>query len=117
MKITVNQLRRIIKEEVAIVAEGRGRGRDQGREDRRKINGAIMRLMAKLENPRTPKSLLPGIEKSIEYLRVARDAENDYPEGEETDYETEESEEYSGTLDVTAEEPMYESRRRTLRKR
>lgn len=115
MKITVNQLRRIIKEEVekAIVVEGR----DQKIVDTRKINKVIRRFMDRLENPRTPKSLLPGIEQSIKDLRKARDAEDDYPEGEEIDDETEESEEYSGTLDVTAEEPMFESRRKVVRKR
>ena len=111
MKITVNQLRRIIKEEVekAIVVEGR----DQGREDRKKINKVIRRFMDRLENPRTPKSLLPGIKQSIRDLETVRDAGDDYPEYDETDYGTEESEEYSGTLDVTAEEPMFESRRRS----
>ena len=44
-------------------------------------------------------------------------AKLEVPEDDETDYGTEESEEYSGTLDVTAEEPMFESRRKVVRKR
>ena len=117
MKITVNQLRRIIKEEVGRVMEGESG--DQGREemqrqlDREAINTAIENLTNMLD--KVSPVLRPGIETSIKQLKALLTDETDYETDDETDYGTEESEEYSGFIDHDKE--VYESRRRTLRKR
>ena len=102
MKITVNQLRRIIKEEVGRVMEGEGfvPVRGMSAADAEAIDTAIENLRGMLD--KVSPVLKPGILRSIDDLEALRD---------ETDYGTEEEEPY------TDEEPMFESRRKVVRKR
>ena len=107
MKITVNQLRRIIKEEVAraIVVEN---GDEERRERQRQldidaINAAIENLRNRLD--KVSPVLRPGIESSIKRLEALKN-EPDY----ETDYGTEEEEPYKDEEPYTDEDSMFESR-------
>jgi hypothetical protein len=114
MKITINQLRKIIKEEVGKVVEGEffvppGKSfvpvKGMSNEDAEALDNAIEGLRDLMV--KVAPELHDKIRDSIDALEELRD---------ETDYGTEEEEEpYMD--DYTDEESMYESRRRTFRKR